>query len=75
MRSAEPEPALDEHPDWIAHGQRPVRLTLVWDACQDADCAEELAGVAFVRVMDARNESLGRVVVCIEENSAVIGSR
>ena len=44
-----------------------MRLTLVWDACQDADCAADLDGVAFVRVVDARNESLGRVIVCIEE--------
>ena len=59
--------ALEEHPDWIPDAGRPVRFTLVWDACQDADCAADLDGVAFVRVVDARNESVGHVVVCIED--------
>jgi hypothetical protein len=59
--------ALEEHPDWIPDAGRLPRLALVWDACQDADCAEDLDGVAFVRVMDAHNEPIGRVIVCIED--------
>jgi hypothetical protein len=61
------EAALKEHSDWIPAAARPARLNLVWDACQDAACAEELDGVAFVRVVDAHNERIGRVIVCIED--------
>ena len=72
------EAALEEHPDWIPEARRPERLTLVWDACQDADCPEELDGFAFVRIVDAHDERIGRVIVCIEDElcgdqEAVIG--
>ena len=70
--------ALAQHPDWIPDDARPTELTLVWDACQDADCAEELDGFEFVRIVDANDQRLGRVIVCIEDalcgdQDAVIG--
>ena len=61
------EAALEEHPNWVPEAGRPARLTLVWDACQDAGCDDHLDGFAFVRVVDARDLSIGRVTVCVED--------
>jgi hypothetical protein len=50
-------------------GERP-RLTLVWKACTDpphTGCWEDFEGTAFVRVVDGAGNSLGRVIVCIDE--------
>ena len=58
--------ALDQHPAWIADERRPAGLTMVWDACQDADCAEHLDGFAFVRLVDAHDQPIGHFQVCIE---------
>jgi len=59
--------ALDEHPGWIPDDRRPARFTLVWDACQDADCAEDFDGFDFVRLVDAVDERIGHLEVCIDE--------
>ena len=57
--------ALAQHPDWIPDDARPTQLTLVWDACQDAACADELDGFAFVRIVDAHDKRIGHLIVCI----------
>jgi hypothetical protein len=59
--------ALYENPGWGGDAASLARFTLIWDACQDDGCAEDLDGSAFVRVVDTHGESIGRVVVCIAD--------
>ena len=55
-----------DHPN----GGAPVRVSSVRKACSDlfGGCAEELGGFAFVRITNADDRNLGRVIVCVHDN-------
>lgn len=67
-RAAVQDAAAKDHWPWPGESRASIIYTVVWSACSQASCLDDLGGRAFVRLVDKdTGTSLGAAVVCVDD--------